>query len=323
MTPFQIALWKHFIKDKGMATVFINLYRKNHLNENPISIEEFMRNVEPQDVCMKAFRFYVNSDYGYDYWSKITLMWMEFLATNENNYTADEWYKLTGMSKILRTNWDAARHWREETKLTAAIRLGIDPSLIGCDDKTPTAPPTQLSEEYLREKTKEEMSSKDFSGVPEHDNAHADDVSVKNRRKSTAKSGIFSEFELMDLRSKSHESRRLLDDEISINRRDEKGRLTFSQKISKEIKARGGYKHASLLKNKKGELVLLLNDTDVNGANLSKNANPNRNMNVTITSKTMCDKIATFLDILQIYEIINATEIERTDDYVAYLLTKR
>ena len=318
MTPFQIALWKHFIKDKGMATVFINLYRKNHLKENPISIEEYMRNVEPQDVCMKAFRFYVNSDYGYDYWSKIILMWMEFLSANENNYTASEWWKLTGMSKILRTNWDAARHWKEETKFTAAIRLGIDLALIGCKDKTETAPPTQLSEEYLREQTKREMDERDFTGVPEHDDAQ-DDANVEKHAKATG--SIFGEFELLSLRPKSHNARRMKNDEVSINTRDNRGRLTFNQAISNEIKARGGYEYASLLRNKKGEVLLWLNDTDIHGVSVA-DGNTRKNQNVCITSKTLVEKVITFLDIKNDYDIIKVTEVEKTNDYVAYLLTK-
>ena len=319
MKPFDIALWKHFIKDKGMATVFINLYRKNHLKSNPISIEEYLKKVEPQDVCMKAFTFYPNSDYGYDYWSKMTLMWMEFLATNENNYTADEWYKLTGMSKILRTNWDAARHWKEETKLTAAIRLGIDLSLIGCEDKTPTAPPTQMSEEYLREKTKKEMAERDFTGIPEHD-ANNDVKVAKDEPKKTTGS-IFGEFELLSIRPKMRGRRKLLADEITINTRDNRGRITFNQHLSNDFRERGGYEYASLLRNKKGEVLLWLNDTDTNGASISE-GNSERNQNACITSKTMVDKIATFLNIKNDYEIIKVTEVEKTNEYVAYLLTK-
>jgi len=309
MTPFQIALWKHFIKDKGMATVFINLYRKNHLKENPISIEEYMRNVEPQDVCMKAFRFYVNSDYGYDYWSKITLMWMEFLAMNENNYTADEWYKLTGMSKILRTNWDAARHWREETKLTAAMRLGIDLSLIGCENKPNTAQPTELSEEYLRERTKHEMDE-------------LDEVNGGVKTDEPKRTGSFlGEFELLSVRPKARGKRRLQADEISINLRDKRGRITFNQYLSKEISERGGYEYASLMRNKKGEVLLWLNDTDKNGVNVIDGYS-DKNKNVNITSKVMVEKIATFLNIKNDYEIIKVTEVEKTNKYVAYLLTK-
>lgn len=329
MKPFEIALFKHFIGDKGMTTVWINLYRKNHLKENPTSIEEFLSKVEPKDVMMKAFRFYVNSDFGFDYWSKMTIMWLEFLDTNKDNYTADEWYKLTGMSKILRMNWDAAKHWREETKLTAAIRLGIDLSLIGLQDKVPTAPKTQLSEEYLREKTRLEMEDEDFASnhkIPEPEPEKKEDDGIERlnietyiKGKPEDKTGLFGEFEFLDLHARATSRRRLGDDELSVNTKGDKARITFNQKISNEIKKRGGYEYAALLKNKKGEVALILND--MKGVTLQDGCK-RENSNVMISSKVLVGKVVTFLDITKEYEIIKATEIEKTNDYVAYILTK-
>lgn len=313
MKPFEIALFKHFLVEKGMATVWINMYRRNHLEKNPASVEEFLKNVEPANVCTRAFRFFINSDYGYDYWNRMSELWLEFLEANANNYTADEWYKLTGMSKILRTNWDAAKHWKEETKLTAAIRLGIDLSLIGAENKTHTAPPTKLSEEYLREKTLKEFNAEAKADTPDHKDDDA--------KKST--SGIFGEFELMSLRPKSADKRRLKDDELSINTRNGRSRITFSQKVTKEIKERGGYEYVSLLKNKKGEVMLLLNDTDKRGATIVDGSKSRENVNATINSKVMVDKIKTLLNIDNDYEIIQATLVKKTDDYAAYLLTSK
>lgn len=311
MKPFEIALFKHFLEDKGMTTVWINLYRKNHLPENPISIEEFLKNVSIENVFTKAFRFFVNSDYGFDYWSKMAVMWKDFVNANKDNYTANEWYKLTGMSKILRKNWDAAKHWKEETKVTAAIRLGIDLSLIGLQDKATTAQTTRLSEEFLRERTRREMDGIDLSSKQE----------TKDDSKDKNAGSIFGEFELLSLRPKSHNSRRLKDDEASINTRDNRGRITFNQKISNEIKERGGYEYCSLLRNKKGDIILLFNDTDTSGATvIDGNARPNQN--VCISSKMMVEKIIALLDIKNDYEIIKVTEVEKTDDYVAYLVTK-
>lgn len=314
MKPFEIALFKHFLVEKGMATVWINMYRRNHLEKNPTSVEEFLKNVEPANACTRAFRFFINSDYGYDYWNRMSELWLEFLEANANNYTADEWYKLTGMSKILRTNWDAAKHWKEETKLTAAIRLGIDLSLIGAENKTPTAPPTKLAEEYLREKTLKEFN----------ESVKADTTDRKNDdAKPTTKSSIFGEFELMSLRPKSNDKRRLKADEVSINTRSNRSRITFSQEITKDIKERGGYEYASLLKNKKGEVMLLLNDTDKRGATMVDGSRSRENVNASINSKVMVDKIKTLLNIDDDYEIIKATLVEKTNDYAAYLLTSK
>ena len=308
MKPFEIALWKHFIIGKGMATVYINLYRQNHLKKNPISVEEFFQKTEPKDVCMTAFTFYINSNYGYDYWSRMTDLWIEFYETNKNNYTADEWYKLTGMAKILRTNWDAARHWKEEPKLIAAKRLGIDLSLLGLENKSDTIQPTKMSEEYLREKTDEEILG---SGQG--------DVKVEKQDAN----GIFGEFELMSITPHKNNKRRLKDDELSLNLRGGRGRMTFNQTLSKEIKARGGYEYASLLKNKKGEVLLWLNDTDENGATIQDGSKTRENDNVCISSNTLVSKVATFLNIKADYAIIHAKELEKTSEYVAYLLTNK
>ena len=321
MKPFEIALFKHFLVEKGMATVWINMYRKNHLKDNPISVEEFLGKVDPKDVFMKAFRFFINSDYGFDYWSRMTELWEDFHEANANNYTADEWYKLTGMSKILRTNWDAAKHWKEETKITAAIRLGIDLSLIGAENKTPTTPPTQLSEEFLREKTLKEFDAEIKADAPDHHKERVDETTDDATPSTTG--GIFGEFELMSLCPKTSEKRRLRSDEISINTRHKRFRVTFSQDISKDIKKRGGYEYASLLRNKKGEVMLLLNDTDKNGATMFDGGNTRENNNAAINSSVLVEKIKTLLNIDDDYKIIRATLVEKTNDYAAYLLTSK
>ena len=157
MKPFEVALFKHFIESKGMVTVYINTYRKRHHKTNPISIEEFLATADVNEVCSHAFYFVTNERWGYDYWTQMQKEWLEFLKANEGNYSADEWWKMKGITKILRYNWDAAKHWRQEKRLTAAIRLGIDLSLLGLEGKENKEPPTKMSEEYIREKGLEEF----------------------------------------------------------------------------------------------------------------------------------------------------------------------
>ena len=327
MKPFEIALFKHFIEGKGMTTVYINQYRKNHWEQNPISIEEFLAKVDVSEVCTKAFYFIRNSNYGYDYWSQMQLLWIEFLAANENNYGCDEWWKLQDQSKILRYNWDAAKHWRKESRYTTALRMGIDLKLLGLEDKENTAPPTKLSEEFLRESTRKEVMERDFTKKKEESRVKKDEPKVddtpkvetpKNDPKPTTESNIFGKFEFMDLRPRKNDARRLKDDEISINRRSDKGRITFNQFLSKEFKARGGYEYAALMRNDRGEVVLLMNDTK--GVPVVDGTATRSNSNVTIGSKTMVEKLVTFLNIEHEYEIVRLVEIEKTADYVAYLV---
>lgn len=327
MKPFEIALFKHFIEGKGMTTVYINQYRKNHWEQNPISIEEFLAKVDVSEVCTKAFYFIRNSNYGYDYWSQMQLLWIEFLAANENNYGCNEWWKLQDQSKILRYNWDAAKHWRKESRYTTALRMGIDLKLLGLEDKENTAPPTKLSEEFLRESTRKEVMERDFTKEKEESRVKNDEPKVDdapkvetptNEPKPTTESNIFGKFEFMDLRPRKNDARRLKDDEISINRRSDKGRITFNQFLSKEFKARGGYEYAALMRNEKGEVVLLMNDTK--GVPVFDGTATRSNSNVTIGSKTMVEKLVTFLNIEHEYEIVRLVEIEKTTDYVAYLV---
>lgn len=309
MTPFQVALFKHFIEGNGMVTIYINLYRRYHLKTNPISVEEFLFKVPETEVCTKAFYWVANMNYGYDYWTQMQLFWMEFLASNENNYTADEWYKLQGMSKILRTNWDAAKHWKQESRLTAAIRLGIDLKLIGAEDKEPTAQPTKLSEEYLRESTKAEILNRDFSAEKESSKqadapAPADAI--------TNGSSVLGEFMFVDLTPR----RQLKKDEISINRRNKKGSVTFNLPLSKEFRERGGYEYAALMRNKAGDVVLFLND--VNGVPMLDGKDSGGNGNSVINSIELVSRLFVLLNLNTDYHIVNIKEIEKTADHVAY-----
>ena len=248
-------------------------------------------------------------NYGYDYWTQMQLFWMEFLASNENNYTADEWYKLQGMSKILRTNWDAAKHWKMENRLTAAIRLGIDLKLIGAEDKEPTAPPTKLSEEYLRESTKAEILNRDFSAEKETSkqaDAPAPADAIPNG------SSVLGEFMFVDLTPR----RQLKKDEISINRRNKKGFVTFNLPLSKEFRERGGYEYAALMRNKAGDVVLFLND--VNGVPMLDGNTSGGNGNSVINSIELVSRLFVLLNLNTDYHIVNIKEIEKTADHVAY-----
>lgn len=309
MKPFEIALFKHFIEGKGMTTVYINQYRKNHWEQNPISIEEFLAKVDVSEVCTKAFYFIRNSNYGYDYWSQMQLLWIEFLAANENNYGCDEWWKLQDQSKILRYNWDAAKHWRKESRYTTALRMGIDLKLLGLEDKEHTAPPTKLSEEYLRESTKDEILNRDFSAEKEA-SKQADAPAPADAMPDGG--SVLGEFMFVDLTPR----RQLKKDEISINRRNKKNSITFNLPLSKEFCERGGYEYAALMRNKAGDVVLFLND--VNGVPMLDGNSSGGKGNAVINNKELVSRLVVFLDIKNDYAIVNIEEIKKTNDFVAY-----
>lgn len=313
MKPFEVALFKHFIESKGMTTVYINHYRTQHIKTNPISIEEFLATADVNDVCTHAFYFVINERWGYDYWTQMQKEWLEFLATNENNYSADEWWKLHGVAKILRYNWDAAKHWKQENRLTAAQRLGIDLSLLGLENKGHTAQPTKMAEEYIREKAIEEFNKNKVSVEPEcptHENQDDDDDDEMD---------ILGDFVDIDLKPATNSRRRLKDDEASVNMRNNCGRITFNQTLSRSIKERGGYEYAALLHNNQGDVIIKLNDEK--GVPVQDGTRTRENSNVVIHSMAFAKKLVDCLGIERNYKIVKVKQVAKTNDFVAYLVT--
>ena len=314
MKPFEVALFKHFIESKGMVTVYINTYRKRHHKTNPISIEEFLATADVNEVCSHAFYFVTNERWGYDYWTQMQKEWLEFLKANEGNYSADEWWKMKGITKILRYNWDAAKHWRQEKRLTAAIRLGIDLSLLGLEGKENNAPPTKLSEEYIREKGLEEFEkakAKPESECKTHDLIEFTDDDEED---------LLRDFMDIELKPKANERRILKDNEASVNTRNNSFRFTFNQTISADVKARGGYEYASLLRNNHGDVIIKLNDEK--GVPVQDGSRSRKKSNVVIHSRALVGKLVDFLGVEREYNIVNVKEVAKTNDFVAYLVTK-
>ena len=314
MKPFEVALFKHFIESKGMVTVYINTYRKRHHKTNPISIEEFLATADVNEVCTHAFYFVINERWGYDYWTQMQKEWLEFLKANEGNYSADEWWKMKGITKILRYNWDAAKHWRQEKRLTAAIRLGIDLSLLGLAGKENKEPPTKMSEEYIREKGLEEFEkakSKTESECKTHDLIEFTDDDEED---------LLGDFVDIELKPKANERRILKDNEASVNTRNNSFRFTFNQKISADVKASGGYEYASLLRNNHGDVIIKLNDEK--GVPVQDGSRSRKKSNVVIHSRALVGKLVDFLGVEREYNIVNVKEVAKTNDFVAYLVTK-
>ena len=314
MKPFEVALFKHFIESKGMVTVYINTYRKRHHKTNPISIEEFLATADVNEVCSHAFYFVTNERWGYDYWTQMQKEWLEFLKANEGNYSADEWWKMKGITKILRYNWDAAKHWRQEKRLTAAIRLGIDLSLLGIAGKENKEPPTKMSEEYIREKGLEEFEKS--KAKPESECKTHDLIEFTDDEEDD----LLRDFMDIELKPKANERRILKDNEASVNTRNNSFRFTFNQKISADVKARGGYEYASLLRNNHGDVIIKLNDEK--GVPVQDGSRSRKKSNVVIHSRALVGKLVDFLGVEREYNIVNVKEVAKTNDFVAYLVTK-
>jgi len=198
----------------------------------------------------------------------------------------EPWWHLHGRYKILRTNWDAVKHWKLENRATAATRMNI------------TLPEKLAEKEFFEELEKAEVQmppDDDKTPTPKGDDLD-----------------IFGEFNFVELTP----CRKLKPDEISINRRNKKNTITFNQSVSKEVRERGSYKYAALMRNKSGDVAIILNDT--NGVSVTDGRADKDNGNAVINNKELVSRLVVFLEIKNDYAIVNIEEIKKTNDFVAY-----
>ena len=93
MKTANIALFKRFLYEHGVNTMFKGLYKQFGFKENPEDVEEYLRTVDQADVILSAFRFPENMTgyrYGADFWTDMAVKWEELVKkmTSAGYYTA-------------------------------------------------------------------------------------------------------------------------------------------------------------------------------------------------------------------------------------------
>ena len=267
MTPVQIAYFKHFLFDKGIERIYITLYKSNRLkgspsgdkSANPESIEQFFITKPASDVLMKAFYFQINSDYGYDYWDNINSQWKDYWDMHKSNFSNTKYVTLKGTFTILRQNWDNKKYWEMDTKENTYKRLGIEP------------PP-------MPEDEKEEVPLEDSTpSIATSENTDSSNASLEG-------------FVLVDT-TYSKNGVRLDNNEVTVNLRNNGYRITFSGKVSAELR-KHCYEYVKLLTNKDtGEIAFVFNHNSGNGVTI-KNRETTRN--VVINSKNIIEHLHSF-----------------------------
>ena len=134
----------------------------------------------------------------------------------------------------------------------------------------------------------------------------------------------FDDFNIIDLKPRSHNSSRLKADEITLNLRNRKSSITFNQIVSKEIQARGGYEYAAIATasvDNKNVVLLILND--VKGVPMldGKSGKKGQDSNSCINSKMLCARVEALLNITDDYTILKIREYKRNNNYVAYIVS--
>lgn len=278
-------MFKNFVKDRGMDELFINLYVKYRLKQNPLSVEEYLVQADAANVMLSAFYWLTNSHFGYDFWQDFQKRWDRYRVEKLGEYPMCDIRNFKGKGKVLRHNWDSPQFWKTEARVDSAERYGV---ILDANEIK------RIENEYKRQNI---------------------DKKVVNDEKPD----VLKDFELVDIRRKK--TNRLGDDEISLNTKT-KFNISFNQTTTKELQKRGGYEYAALRVNKNGEVCLFLND-ETGVPMLDGKRKDGGNENATINSKALCVRIKELLGVDEGYVTLKIKEISKTDDYVAYLLTKK
>lgn len=305
------------MKARALEKPFVSKYRSMHWKTNPESVEEYLRTIERGKVCVSAFYFVVNEAWGHDWWNRIQKEFDEYYDAHLYLLPIQkEWWQLEDVYKNLCFNWDAKECYKREKKSETRERLGI------YDIPEYAAWVNKKSEEAIAEvraKAQRELSPQPKTEEPkveepkdEADNDEGIDFTLNEHNNDF--DALFGA-EDVDVEIKYKSRVVLKDDKMSINLRKNRGRITINQKISEDIRTRGGYEYVALKKNKDGEVFLFFNDN--NGVTYTEGGR-DKHENISISKSPFVLKIAELLGINDEYVVVNIKQVAQTDEYVAY-----
>ena len=304
MTLKETALFKKFLDEKGMQTMYISMYKKYKVKSNPESIEAFFNDVSSNTVCTTAFYFLTNTHFGYDYWNDMQTAFNGYCLSEMKNIDDNEFNLLRGKAgQYARQNWDSEKFWKPEGRIFAAKRLGIEL-------------PLEVLQNIINEKARQGNLSEEEEDIISKKELAIANQEIFERENHDDKDAILSGFKLIDVKP----SRTIHDNEISLNLKNNGGRITFSQKLTEEYLERGCYKYAVLGVNDNGDVALLLND--VQGTPVCSTSS-RRTKNVTINNKAFCKRLSELLDIKEEYVTLTLVEFRKTPENVAYIINKK
>lgn len=341
MTPVQIAYFKHFLFDKGIAKTYIFMYRRNRIkggpegdkNSNPESLEQFLREQPYFRVVMHAFYFQMNSDYGYEFWDSVNRQWKKYWDIHEDNFSNISYANLKGTFAILKQNWDSDRYWQVETPEETYKRMGIEPppdkeiNINKLTSKTPRFSEgdilqSTLSGEFRKvaaigksyylmdddsiiDFDKEDywtLVEPDFEKVDEPEEKPTKELQAGNKELESDDLDGFSEVKTHS----SHGGKRIKHDMVSVNLRNGGYRITFSMSRNSNFQ-KHGYKYVKLLsKEDTREIALLFNDSDGYKSGIKTNG---KTRNTVINSKDIVEYIQKFYKLKDEYFILDITGV--------------
>ena len=118
MKVANIYLFKQFLTEKGAEKMFSGMYRQYAFPDNPTSVEDYLKEVDSDNVISNAFKFPENLiQYGPDYWFGLEKAWEKRLkdaTENSNVYGAYAANKVAKMASKPLEMWNGPSFERKK-----------------------------------------------------------------------------------------------------------------------------------------------------------------------------------------------------------------
>lgn len=285
MKTANIALFKRFLYEHGVNTMFKGLYKQFGFKENPEDVEEYFLKIDQQNVILSAFKFPESMSgykYGTDFWTDMAVKWEELVKkmTEGGSY-------YTSYPQVIE------RQKKEAETPLERIRKGLKNVIL---EKPPKA---KLAVEPPKRETVDE-----------------EQAAVTGFRTVAANpTGTFKYFDL----KKEGGKRRLNGDELSLSNKPTAYKLTFNKEVSALIQQRGLTNFRIGQDDVTREVRIVFGKFRDNAIpfTLAKSAN------VTIASKQLVGILSDIFDLKEQITILHLSKnIAKTEEYVSYVITK-
>ena len=300
MKVANIALFKRFLFENGVNTMFKGLYNQFRFPENPEDVEEYLEKVDQQNVILMAFKFPKNlsqSNHGEDFWTEMAVKWENLVEkmTKEGYYT-------TYPKAVERYNTEAAIPLdRFKRGLQGVIKKNFRE-----DQKT-----AQMEQQHTAPESKPVRPT-----VVDEETAALNGFQTVPVKRSGLKD--FGTFEYFCLDKKS--SPKMKDDEFSISSKKGAYKLTFNKQVSEMVTEAGLTRFRIGQDKVTGEVRILFGNFPEND---SMPFTVSKSTNLTIANKSLVGILTNVFSLREsLTTLYLSKNLANSKDYVVFIITK-
>lgn len=298
MKVANIALFKRFLTENGVNTMFKGLYSQYRFEENPENVEDYLKKVDSSDVILLAFKFpktMKNYKYGEDFWTEMAVKWESLVAkmTTENYYT-------TYHKAVERYHKEAAIPLDRFNK---GLRDVVKKTWEGRSDKPKQQPEPAQRPTVIDEET---AAVTHFEAVPH----------PKPQASGLKGIGTFKYFDLNQTRT----SPKMKEDEFSVSAKKGSYKLTFNKVISEMITNAGLTRFRIGADEITGEVRILFGNFDEDD---SYAFTVSKSTNLTIANKSLVGILMHVFELKDTLQTLYLSKnLANSKDFIVFRITK-